>query len=86
MRAWCHRDLNGASKALWDTLRKGRPRQTTMARELHQQAGAPEGPCGLEELARFQDTLGNQCQLLVMCMAKPFLLIFKVRLHLTLLG
>ena len=77
MQAWCHKDLNGESKAMWDTLRRGLPRQTTMARDLHQKAGVPEGPCGLEELARFQDTLGADYQLLVMSMAKPFLLIFK---------
>ena len=77
MRAWCHRERDGESKALWDTLRHGYPRQTAMARELHQQAIVPEGPCGLDELTKFQDALGNDYQLLVMCMAKPFLLIFK---------
>ena len=77
MRAHCHKDLNGESKARWDTLRQGRPRQTTEARELHRQAGVPEGPCGVEELQQFQDYLGTEYQLLVMCMAKPFLLIFK---------
>ena len=77
MRAHCHRDRDGESKARWDTLRRGRQLQTTEARELHQQAGVPEGPCGLEELQTFQDTLGSDYQLLVMCMAKPFLLIFK---------
>ena len=43
MRAWCHKDLNGESKAMWDTLRQGRPRQTTMARELHRLAKVPAG-------------------------------------------
>ena len=77
MRAWCHREKDGASKANWEALRKGRPRQTTEARELHQLANVPEGPCGVEELQKFQDALGADYQLLVMCMAKPFLLIFK---------
>ena len=77
MRAWCHRDQDGESKARWDTLRRGRQRQTTEARELHHLAGVPEGPCGLPELAKFQDYLGTEYQLLVMCMAKPFFLIFK---------
>ena len=62
-------------KARWDTLRRGRPRQTTEARELHQQAGVPEGPCGVEELQKFQEALGDRYQLLVMCRAKPFVLI-----------
>ena len=43
MQAWCHKDLNGESKAMWDTLRQGRPRQTTMARELHRLAKVPAG-------------------------------------------
>ena len=77
MRAWCHRDRDGEAKARWELLRKGRPRQTTEARELHQQAGVSEGPCGVEELNKFQTALGADYQLLVMCMAKPFLLIFK---------
>ena len=77
MRAHCHRDRDSESKALWDTLRQGYPRQTTMARELHRLAGVPEGPCGFEELQKFQDALGEQYRLLVMSMAKPFLLIFK---------
>ena len=77
MRAHCHREQDGEAKALWDTMRKGRPRQTMLARELHQLANVPEGPCGVDELHKFQDALGDQYQLLVMCMAKPFLLIFK---------
>ena len=53
-------------------MRKGRPRQTNEAQELHRLAGVPEGSCGLDELQKFQDHLGNQYQLLVMCMIKPF--------------
>ena len=71
MRAHAHRDLNGESKARWELLRKGLHRQTTEARELHRQAGVPEGPCGVDELQKFQEALGTQYQLLVMCMAKP---------------
>ena len=77
MRAWCHRDRDGESKARWELLRKGRQLQTTEARELHEQTGVPEGPCGLEELEKFQTALGPSYQLFVMSMAKPFLLIFK---------
>ena len=61
----------------WNNLRKGRSVQGREARELHRLAGVPEGPCGLEELQKFQEALGNQYRLLVMSMAKPFLLIFK---------
>ena len=77
MQAHCHREWDGESKARWDTLRRGYPRQTTEAQELHRLANVPEGPCGVEELSKFQTALGDQYQLLVMCMAKPFLLIFK---------
>ena len=37
----------------------------------------PEGPCGVKELQQFQQALGSQYQLLVMCRSKPFFLIFK---------
>jgi len=68
MRAHCHKDDPGhMSRSNWEALRKGFPRQGVMARELHQQAGVPEGPCGLEELRAFQATLGPRYQLLVMC-------------------
>ena len=77
MHAHCHRDDNDASKALWDTLRKGRPRQLKEAQDLHGDAGVPKGPCGVEELNQFQQALGNQYQLLVMSFCKPFMLIFK---------
>ena len=73
MRAWCHRDLNGESKARWDTLQKGCPRQTTKAKDLHQLASVPEGPCGVEELAKFQHALGTEYRLLVMCMSTLFI-------------
>ena len=57
-----HRERDGEAKALWDTLRQGRTRQTTEARDLHRQAAVPEGPCGLEELEKFQQALGTQYQ------------------------
>lgn len=69
MRAHCHRNNDGVTRALWNTLRDGRPRKTTMAKELHRLAGVPEGPCGIQELQMFQDALGTEYQLVVMCMS-----------------
>ena len=44
---------------------KGRPIQEKMAKELHQKANVPEGPCGLKELKQFQDALpGYQIKVL----------------------
>ena len=33
----------------YDKLRRGRPIQERLAKELHRQAGEKEGPCGIEE-------------------------------------
>ena len=42
----------------YGNLRDGRPLQERWAQRLHQEAGVPEGPCGFEELQKFQDHLG----------------------------
>lgn len=65
MRARCHKDQDGVTRALWDTMSRGRPRQTIEAQELHRLAGVPEGPCGVAELQKFQEALGTEYQLLV---------------------
>ena len=41
----------------YKNVRKGRPIKEKMAKELHQKANVPEGPCGLNELQQFQDAL-----------------------------
>ena len=41
-------------------LRRGKPIQERLAKQLHREAGAPEGPCGYEELKKFQTFLGRQ--------------------------
>ena len=38
----------------------GRGQQGYLAHKLCQEAGVPEGPCGSEELQKFQDHLGPQ--------------------------
>ena len=77
MRAHCHKEDGVDALRLWDSLKKGYPVQQQQAKALHQSAGVPEGPCGLPELAKFQQALGPSYQLLVMLRMKPFDLIFK---------
>ena len=77
MRAHCHRHEGVDGHRNWENLKRGLPIQQQLAKELHRQAGVPEGPCGLQEFPKFQEALGSQYQLLVMCRMQPFLLIFK---------
>ena len=78
MRAHCHRNDPGHMPwNEWDTLQRGRPRQTIRARELHQAAGVPEGPCGLRELDLFQRYLAPTYQIKVISRQKPFFVIFR---------
>ena len=81
MRAHCHRNDPGHMPwNEWKNLRDGRPRQGIMARQLHQAAGVPEGPCGLPELHRFQQylsTLDPPYQLKVLSRQHPFFPIFR---------
>ena len=83
MRAWCHRndpvrfDSETTPWRDWINCRAGRPRQTVLARELHQAAGVPEGPCGIPELRTFQAylaTLTPPYQLKVMARTYPFVM------------
>ncbi|CAH3021417.1 unnamed protein product [Porites evermanni] len=77
MRAHCHKDQGVDGFRDWENLKRGLPVQQRQAQELHQQARVAEGPCGIEELRRFQQALGPQYQLLVMTRMKLFFLIFK---------
>lgn len=38
-------------------LPRGRPIQERLAKQFHREAGVPEGPCGYEELEKFQTFL-----------------------------
>lgn len=81
MRAYCHKDDNTDGRREWENIRKGDGGgytvQRTRASELHRLANVPEGPCGLDELRRFQDFLAPAYQLVVMCRQRPFALIYK---------
>ena len=45
--------------ARYNDIKKGRSIQGELARHLHAQAGVSEGPCGLEEIEKFQTFLTN---------------------------
>lgn len=61
-------------------LRLGHPFQKQLAKKLHQDAGVSEGPCGREELKKFQVYLGSEYQLIVLEGMKGQLL-FKDRAY-----
>ena len=77
MIAHCRREESNDASFHWRYMKEGKAVQEKSARELCQQAGVRPGPCGLEELQKFQDYLKSTYQLLVMCRTKPFFLIFK---------
>ena len=52
--------VDGDPDKQYDNLRRGRPIQARLAKQLHKDANVPEGPCGYEELDKFQAFLGPQ--------------------------
>lgn len=52
--------VDGDPDKQYDNLRRGRPIQERLAKQLHRDAEVPEGPCGYEELEKFQALLGPQ--------------------------
>ena len=52
-------------------------KQGELARQLHADAGIPEGPCGLHEWKQFQAFLSPVYQIQVLCGAKPFRLLYQ---------
>ena len=76
MRAHCHKNDGVDGHRNWENLKSGQPVQEKEAKELHQQAGVVEGPCGMEEFPKFQEALGPQYQLVVMTRMHPFFPIY----------
>ena len=76
MQAFCHRQEGVDGHRNWENTKRGLPIQQQLARELHEKAGVPEGPCDIPQLQQFQQALGPQYQLVVMTRMYPFLLIF----------
>ena len=58
--------VDGDPDKQYVNLRRGRPIQERLAKQRHQDAGVPEGPCGYEELEKFQTFLGPQGYKLIM--------------------
>lgn len=52
--------VDGDPNKKYDNLRRGRPIQERLAKQLHREAGVPEGRCGYVELETFQSFLGPQ--------------------------
>ena len=50
--------VDGDPDKQYDNLRRSRPIQERLAKQLHQDAGVAEGPCDYEELEKFQAFLG----------------------------
>ena len=50
--------VDGNPDKQYDNLRRGRPIQERLAKQLHRDAGVPEIPCGIAELEQFQAFLG----------------------------
>jgi len=59
------------------TRKRGQQKQGEMARQLHRDAGVPEGACGMEEWKQFQTFLSPEYQLQVLCGVKPFMLLYQ---------
>lgn len=64
----------------YHNILRGRWRQRNLAKTLHKDAEVPEGPCGLEELKKFQRCLGPEYQLIVIERMKGKI-IFKERAY-----
>ena len=60
---------------LYHSLRHGYPVQTRLSKKLHQDAGVPEGPCGVAELEQLQKVL-LEYQIKVLSVDKPHCTIF----------
>ena len=77
MIAHCRREECNDALFHWRYMKEGKAVQEQKARELCQLAGVKPGPCGIQELQKFQEYLQPNYQLIVMCRTKPFFLIFK---------
>ena len=60
----------------YDSIRRGRPVQGELARELHRLADVPQGPCGLKEIGLFQQYL-VEYQIAVVSVDHGYQIIYK---------
>ena len=60
----------------FDDIKRGRCMQLKYAQTLHHAAGVPQGPCGLEQIGKFQEHL-TQYQIVVISAEHGFQTIFR---------
>ena len=77
MIAHAHKDDCNNAYQDYRNIIQGRKIQEEKAIELHELAEVQRGPCGWEELQKFQHYLQPTYQLIVMCRTKPFVPFFK---------
>ena len=77
MIAHCRREESNDAAFIYRYMKEGKKIQEDAARELCQQAGVDPGPCGWDEMQKFQQYLKPTYQLLVMCRTHPFFLFFR---------
>ena len=77
MIAHAHKDDSNDADQDYRNIIQGRKIQEEKAIELLELADVHRGPCGLEELEKFQQYLQPTYQLIVMCRTKAFFVIFK---------
>ena len=65
------------NKSQYQKLRKGKPGQERLAKNLHREADVPEGPCGYQKLENFQDFVGPQGYQLILVEPSKCLIVFK---------
>ena len=77
MIAHAHKDDSNDAYQDYRNIIQGRKIQEEKAIELHELAEVQRGPCGWEELQKFQHYLQPTYQLIAMCRTKPFFPFFK---------
>ena len=77
MIAHAHKDDSNDAYQDYRNIIQGRKIQEEKAIELHELAEVHRGPCGWEELQKFQHYLQPTYQLIAMCRTKPFVPFFK---------
>jgi len=61
----------------YKTIKRGTLIQTKLAQQLHKASNVPQGPCGLEEIGKFQEQLTPHYQIVVISAEHGFQSIFR---------
>ncbi|PFX16658.1 hypothetical protein AWC38_SpisGene19052 [Stylophora pistillata] len=76
-KAHLHKDDDKEGYNYYKNLRQNPLTLTRCAKYLHRKAGVPEGPCGREELKKFQEYLASDYRLKVMSFNYPYRISFE---------